>query len=87
MCTPGSSYMDAFKFSDNPVMQRAWKERMEEWIYTYPKTANEQVKVLLQDEELAWYDNFIAIRYVNKGMNEELVVSSIFMSCLTLALF
>ena len=34
---PGTSYEDAFRYSTNPLWQKAWTERIEPDIETYPR--------------------------------------------------
>ncbi|XP_059085839.1 glutamate receptor ionotropic, kainate 5-like [Tigriopus californicus] len=60
--TPGSSYMDAFKQSQDPLWQKAWKDRIETNLATYPKSTDDHTKSILRDTSLAYYDNFFAVR-------------------------
>ena len=54
---PGSSYMDAFKFSEDPDWQRAWKERIEPYLNNHKDTSR-MINYPLQDSNVALYDNF-----------------------------
>ena len=56
---PGSSYMDAFKFSEDPDWQRAWKQRLEPYLDNYEDTSR-MINYPLQDSNVALYDNFFA---------------------------
>ena len=56
---PGSSYMDAFKFSEDPDWQRAWKERLEPYLDNYDDTSR-MINYPLQDSNIALYDDFYA---------------------------
>jgi hypothetical protein len=59
---PGSSYMDAFKFSTDPVWQGAFTSRIEPYLDEYDeyKTAG-MVGILEYDTETAIYDNYFSI--------------------------
>lgn len=59
--TPGSSYADSYKFSQNPLWQEAWKTRIEPYIDTYPDGEDHAFKVMAETD-FAAYDNFFAFR-------------------------
>ena len=56
---PGSAYMDAFKFSEDPDWQRAWKQRLEPYLDNYEHTSR-MIDYPLQDSNVALYDDFYA---------------------------
>ena len=56
---PGSSYMDSFKFSEDPDWQRAWEQRLEPYLDNYEDTSR-MINYPLEDSNIALYDNFFA---------------------------
>jgi hypothetical protein len=59
---PGTSFMDAFKFSTDPVWQGAFTSRIEPYLDEYEeyKTAG-MVGILQYDTETAIYDNYFSM--------------------------
>ena len=59
---PGSSYEDAFKYSTDPVWQKAYSDRIEPNLDEYAPFRERLIDLPLKDESLALYDNFFAAR-------------------------
>jgi hypothetical protein len=59
--TPGSSFSDAFKFSSDPLWQRAWTERIEPHFGTFDTELSNFDKIL-KDPSVALYENLPTAR-------------------------
>ena len=70
--TPGSSYADSFKHSHIDLWKRAWKERIEPEIDTYPKGEGHADKVIAEPE-YALYDNYFAVVSYTAYANCEII--------------
>ncbi len=57
---PGTSFEDAFKFSQDPVWQEAWQTRIQPFIHTYSKDL--LVDRIMSEPDFALYDNFFSVR-------------------------
>ncbi len=62
---PGSSFMDAFKYSTIPEWQEAWKTRIEPYLDDY-KGYPEMIDLPMGDPSLALYDNFFSASYIDR---------------------
>ncbi|TRY79476.1 hypothetical protein TCAL_06563, partial [Tigriopus californicus] len=71
--SPGTSYMDAFKQSQDPIWQKAWKDRIEPYLSSYSNDIEGQTRQVIQDTGLAFYDNFFAVRTLEKYGNCEVI--------------
>ena len=63
--TPGTSHVDYFKYSTNPILQKAFKERIEPYLDEYADATNKrlQVELPLKDRSVAFYYWFGVARY------------------------
>ena len=61
---PGTSFEDAFKYSTDPIWQKAYKERIKPYLDEYMESYLQMVDLPLKDSSLALYDNFYSSRSV-----------------------
>ena len=60
--SPGTSYMDDFKQSKNPIIERIWTERINPHIDDLPTGTRNLVELLATSgSEYALYDNYFGI--------------------------
>ena len=60
--TPGTSYEDSFKYSTDPIWQKAYSERIEPYLEEYFPFWERDIEMPLKDRSLALYDNFFSAR-------------------------
>ena len=61
---PGTIQEDFFKLSPDPMLQQAFKERIEPYLEDYPSSYADLIALTLKDESLAVYGAFFEIRQV-----------------------
>ncbi|XP_059085217.1 uncharacterized protein LOC131882167 [Tigriopus californicus] len=67
--------MDAFKRSYDPLWQKAWKERIEPNLHTYPTSAEGHTKNIMKSPSIAHYDNFFAISVLSALADCEIIAN------------
>jgi hypothetical protein len=58
----GSYYVDAFKFSTDPVWRGAFNSRIEPYLAEYEEYGTAMIGILKHDTVTAMYDNYFSIR-------------------------
>jgi len=72
--TPGSSFLDTFKLSNDPVWLKAYKTRIEPYVEKYKGFGDRMILFPTNDKKIALYDNFYSAR---------LLTSTEFIVCFT----
>ncbi|XP_059081679.1 glutamate receptor ionotropic, kainate glr-3-like isoform X2 [Tigriopus californicus] len=55
---PGTSYVDTFRHSNNPMLKRIWTERIEPYIADYPQSKIGLSMKIIEESGYALFDNF-----------------------------
>ena len=61
----GANQQDYFRLSKDPLLQKAYKERIEPNLDQYPASYDEFIVALLKDESLALYGPRTEVRWVH----------------------
>eukprot|EP00095_Tigriopus_kingsejongensis_P012527 maker-scaffold455_size166772-snap-gene-0.36 protein:Tk12527 transcript:maker-scaffold455_size166772-snap-gene-0.36-mRNA-1 annotation:"hypothetical protein L798_01404" len=59
---PGSSYVDGFRYSLDPLIQEAWQSRIKDYLDTYPNSRRDLTDLVASDPDYVLYDNFYSSR-------------------------
>jgi hypothetical protein len=63
---PGTSSADEFRYSGDPLWKRAWTERIEPSISSYPSFMSEQMKYIIENPGNAIYGTYIGGKYTEE---------------------
>ena len=58
----GAIQQDYFKLSTDPLMQKAYSEKIEPYMNKYPASYDEFIDLLLRDDKLALYGPYTEVR-------------------------
>ena len=67
----GAIQQDYFKLSTDPLMQKAYSEKIEPYMNEYPASYDEFIDLLLRDDKLALYGPYTEVRWVRTQPMEE----------------
>ena len=62
---PGTSFEDAFKYSTDPIWQKAYEDRIQPYLDEYMEGYLKMIDLPLKDSSMALYDNFFSSRLVS----------------------
>jgi hypothetical protein len=58
---PGSAYEDAFKFSNDPLWQQVYEERIKPYLEEYMKYGVDTTQLAMKGDDTALYNNYFQV--------------------------